>query len=791
MKKMKINNYLVLISIFIWGAIFCLLSLFNFNKFQLLNISGFLFLSIVPGLLTFFIFKLKEKSFWGALSIIVGLSLLELMLLALIGNSILPLLGIARPLDKIPLLFEIVFFTILLMSVFWWKIKNISIPTFKYLYFKNRFDFIFSIIPIIFVILSILGSIVLNNSGGNLLTMLMLGSLSIYLVFLIILSKKLSENAILTALFFISLSLLLMTSLRGWYITGHDIQSEFRVFQIARNAGIWKMSLYRDAYNACLSITILPTIFSNLLNISDLYIYKFLFQIFFALCTPIIYLIGRSWTNAKISLIGVLYFIGFPTYFRDMPFLIRQELAFLYFGLMLYIIFASQFKINTRRSLFLVMGVGVILSHYSTTYTILLIFSLMAIAKPIFIKIISKYKDLTIFKKSALTALLQNDKEAKSKITAGMIVALFVLSFFWTAVVTNTSGALTRVINETIYAVGHGFSENNKSIDIKTLLSFSKPDQIDEFEKYKKIVVEPLINKEPAGTFFNRDSYANYPLTVLGEETQELTVVGKSLKIIGINPQVTMEVFGQIFIKFIELLIPIGMIFFVFNNSIIKKIDIEIYLLSLFCLVFILANIVLPVLSTEYGIFRALQQSLFLIAPIVAVGSIVVGSVLMKIFRAKKDGQIFALILFILYFLYSSSFLRELIGGSTYVLHLNNKGIYYENYLIQTNEIYGTEWLSKATKNTTASLSGRTISIQTDKNSKEKLASLVSLGSENNIYPGLIRKNSYVFLGPTNSIKQKAVALYNADQISYSYPIKFLDDNKNLIYNNGGSRVYK
>ena len=68
------------------------------------------------------------------------------------------------------------------------------------------------------------------------------------------------ESSIVITIYLIALALLLMTSLRGWFVTGHDIQREFRVFELAADGGIWRIDAFQDAYNACMSVTILPTL---------------------------------------------------------------------------------------------------------------------------------------------------------------------------------------------------------------------------------------------------------------------------------------------------------------------------------------------------------------------------------------------------------------------------------------------------------------------------------------------------------------------------------------------------
>ena len=69
--------------------------------------------------------------------------------------------------------------------------------------------------------------------------------------------------------------------------------------------------------------------------------------------------------------------------------------------------------------------------------------------------------------------------------------------------------------------------------------------------------------------------------------------------------------------------------------------------------------------------------------------------------------------------------------------------------------------------------------------------SLLRIDTLNDIYPPLVRQDSYVFLGYANVRKQLATVSIDGDLVTYHYPLKFLDANKDLIYDNGGSRVYR
>ncbi len=789
MRTIHLTQKKILLPILAWWLLFVALSAYNFNQFQLLNIVGFLFLTIVPGLLTVVLAKIKGLTFWGYLALIVGFSLLELMLTALLGNTFLPFLGISQPLNKGPLLIELYLLVGVLAAFAWFRVKEIDIKVKGSWFFDNLRDYVIAFFPIVFVILSIFGTISLNDGGGNILTMVMLGSMGLYLILLLSHVKESDENTTPTAIFFMALSLLLMTSMRGWYITGHDIQNEYKVFELAKNAGFWNIAAYRDAYNACLSITILPTVFFNLLNVPDPYIFKFFFQIFFAICPVLVYLIARNWTSRRISLLATIYFIAFPTFFTDMPFLVRQEVAFLFYGLMLYLIFNPNLELSMRKLLFMLMGIGVILSHYSTTYTILAIFGLLVISRPLYNKFVTWLKNRNWSKDSALI-IDERTVPRREKITIFMVVILFVLSFVWTQVITNTGGNLAYVFSQTFSAVENGFGgSGNRSIDATSLLSFTKPNQNQELQDYILNDVDPIRNSNPQD-YYSVQSYSQYPFVALNDETVPVTTVGTFLGHIGIDGLGAMTIFGELLAKLMEILAPIGMLYVLFRKGVIKYIDGDIYLMSVFYLIFILACIILPVLSTEYGIYRAMQQAMFIMAPIIALGAAALFRALARYVRRGKKyltGETFSFTLAVIFFFYSTSFMPYLIGGAPAVLHLSNTGTYYDNYLIQATEVYGVDWL---TANASSSNSnGVRLEIQTTK--YNKFASLTDLGADTDIFPGVIQKDAYVFLNPTTVIGQRATVVYNADPVNYAYPLQFLSDNKDLIYNNGGAEVYR
>lgn len=150
--------------------------------------------------------------------------------------------------------------------------------------------------------------------------------------------------------------LLLLTSLRGWYITGHDIQREYQVFRLAADNGHWDISSFPDPYNACLSITLLPAALARLTGIEGTYIFKVLLPLLFALTPVLVYRSVRNVAPAIVALLSAVYLMLFPTFFTDMTFLGRQEVAFFFTGCAMVVVTDTSRPFASRRLLFAVLG---------------------------------------------------------------------------------------------------------------------------------------------------------------------------------------------------------------------------------------------------------------------------------------------------------------------------------------------------------------------------------------------------------------------------------------------------
>ena len=210
--------------------------------------------------------------------------------------------------------------------------------------------------------------------------------------------------------------------------------------------------------------------------------------------------------------------------------------------------------------------------------------------------------------------------------------------------------------------------------------------------------------------------------------------------------------------------------------------DPEFQMLCIGALGIVGAIVVLPFLSVDYGLLRAFQQTLVVLALPVVMGCAMVGSAL-----GRTGRNVAAVGLPVVFFISSTGIASAVTGGYLPQLHLSNAGDNYDAYYTQDAEVGIAQWLSQQLP------AGQSFpkNLQADYIASSRLAALGYPGAgELDISPELVQQNSYVFLSYSEVVLQRAYAEHPA-LISYQYPLAFLDQNKNRVADAGVSRVYR
>jgi len=785
-----------------WWFLFVLFSVNDWNPLGLLYIVGVPFLLFVPGFLTLTLLAVRgiETSVRAVLS--VGLSVLELMALGVVSNTLWPLFGVDRPLDTQYVVWAVSTLFFLLLTLTVWRFSSVSFvrPTPTSVGIRNA---LFALTPLVFVAMSVWGARTLNEGGANTITMLMLLLMGVYVWQLYKNAGTLNKNVVPIALYLLSLALLLMTSMRGAFIAGHDIQREFFVFQLAKDAGVWSMQTYLDAYNACMSITVLPTILAHMLHIPDPYIYKVLFQVVFAAAPVVTFLIARKFLTTPLAYLSALFFIAFPTFFQDMPFLIRQEIAFLFYGLMVYVLFEDAFSQRLRSTLAVLLGLGVILSHYSTTYTILFVLLLTTLTTPIIFRLVRFVRAKSFLRESSLGSALPQAPLPKRRVSVPMVMVLTASALLWTSVITGTDAHARDVAGDIWAAVIEG-TDAQHSVDVMTIFSFGRVQHDRTLDEYIENVVDVRRAEAPA-LYYATSTFVGYQFTV--REPTELPYTAAGAVPSEDTPLVGQLVtfMGQLLAKVIQVAILVGFVYVLFRRRWIYRMDTEFYTLAGFALLFVALCVIVPLMSVEYGLFRALQQSLFLLAPLVVTGILVLSTgfvwllrrwceLLQQVYSMRRPcivrAELVAGCVGVLFLLYASGFMTQLVGGNVPPVHLNNVGDDYNHYVTTPAEVEAIEWLEEQLARDTKELGVQPV-VHSDRYGQKKIRAFVLARVGGDMLPMSLLQDAYVFVPTAVLVGGTATINYEGSAIKYDYPLAFLDENKEVVFDNGAVRIYQ
>ncbi len=771
-----------------FDALANILELTHVNFLYTSTLISFCTCILLPGFLISLILRIRKLSLWENLLFIVGLSIAFLEFGGLLLNILLPLFGVKDPLAFQNIIFGFDIYVLLLFIFAWIRTKHLVIQI--QLPKRSNIEKVLYILPVFFPVLATLGAIVLNNGGSNILTLILLGAIAVYSLLLVLFRDKIAVDLYPYAIFFIGMASLFTTSLRSWYITGHDIEREYYVFQLTNTHHVWNMAFYQDAYNACLSITILPTILTNLLSIQDLYVYKVIFQILFATSPVLVFFIMRNYATPVYAFLSAFFFMSFPTFFNDMPMLNRQEIGFIFFGLALYmmlkrnqirqfyskfdILSLSELSLPTRKILFIIFAISVIVSHYSTNFVLLVLVTFVYVLSLIISLPFVKNTFASLLSKSHIT--LKTTFTNKVFLSLPLILIIFLMTYIWNNSYTNSSNHTGSVISEVVSGIF--VNSDNKSSDLSYSIFFShENDPKQQLQEYIQSVTQPAeaINSGKANTsqFYPKSITSKYPSYPIPQEQLAPTPLGNLLSSFHIpvfNIQAELRSLSAAFMQ-IFVLVGLLVVFFLKNK---KSFDVQHLLLCLGALFLLALITVLPALSVEYGVLRMFQQLLLILSLPIVLG---LSSILFFVKEQKRI--VFTGIIAIIFFLNLTGFISHLTGDYYPQMTLDNSGLYYDAYYVHKSDVLAIAWLSKNNVNNDP--------VEADLSGTNKLLTYGDINALNEIFPPIIRKNAYVY----EEISSSTVVSIDKNVVIYNSSKSFLDDNKDLVYSNGKDNVYK
>jgi uncharacterized membrane protein len=390
----------------------------------------FLYLTFIPGLIFLRILNCKKLRQLEMILLSLGFSIAFLMIFGVLANELGLLIGISNPLSEISLII-VLNSALLVFSIPKSRMNENSklriAETVKTVA-KTPLAILFLCLPI----LSLVGSVWNNIQQDNSILLFMI--IGITLLFTVgFLSRKLLPSKLYPVILLsIAIALVFHRSLVSNYVQagGSDIYNEFAVFTSTKDNSFWNQGLGRfsssitSRYNDMLSITILPTILSNLMNMDPTWIMKLLYPLLFAFVPLSLYYLWETQFGPRIALISTFLFMAEQTFYTEMLGLARQMIAELFVILLLIVILRKEMEPPKKMLCFTIFSFALIASHYamSLIFVFFLLFTLLA------------------------SFIIKRGASHPRKITLTLVVLFSVLMFSW-YIYTSQSATFDSMLN--------------------------------------------------------------------------------------------------------------------------------------------------------------------------------------------------------------------------------------------------------------------------------------------------------------------------------------------------------
>jgi uncharacterized membrane protein len=706
-----------------------------------------------------------------------GLGLAFAIIGGLAMNWLLPYVSIVHPLATVPLLafFDV---SIVVLALFISACRKSSAIVISYIP-ANTLSLCLGGIAPIFALASWLGAERLNNGHAGILTISMIIAMALYVAIMVYYHNRIRQWVYSIALYSISLALLLMYSLRSGHIIGWDINQEYEVFQTTLQHLAWHASYYAGLdYNACLSITILPTMFAQLTRVPAEYIFKVVFQLLFALSPVMVFAFAKRYLHSMLAFLAAFLFLSQTWFFEQMPGLIRQETAFIFFMLLLLALFDRALKNKTKMLLSLIALVGIILSHYSTAYVTIILLAVVLVL-------------------SYMLRWFRPFKGQSLIVKPWIIFATLAILVVWQLPITHTIGKITNFVTNNNTTVTVPTPSDNSPSTVPTAINIppappayhhQSPAQlwqnivsmvffIPNQTSNTQIVLQA---QQRAVTIYSvQPGYVFYPETITDASA---SVVPMSQKIalpekIPHYASLIVVIAGKI-IKLVAVdILPLIGIAAMYREFRRTKTDesYRLFILAIGGFVLIATMVIVLYIQEYYNLTRLFLQMFLFLSTFAITGA----SVLLKRIQATERWIAGGVIIL---FLFSTGIAGQLTGGPAR-LTLNQPPSTMDTLYIHDTEVAAAQWI-KTSRNYADP-------VEADAEANLRLESFADMSSANTaLFPQTIDPQGYVYLSNSNITTGIASYEYHNTLLTFSYPLDFIQQHKNLIYNNGGSAIY-
>jgi len=422
------------------------------------QVMAFLYFTFIPGYILIKLLKMRMKSLTETILFSAGLGVTTLILIGLIINESHSIFAVQKPLSLTSLLLTINGFALACTIIAYLRNKdgkNIAIEL-------NLEKFAAMLLLICIPVLSIIGTITSGVYRDNriiLLTIIVIATVFVFTVIKKIIPKKLYPFITLM----IAISLIYHSTLVSQNLIhfGSDVCGEVFAQKIVEKNAYWNpknpypgdQSVGRTY--AMQSVTILPTIYSVLLNLDSIMVFKLFYSLIFALVPLGLYNLWKGFVGEKYAFVSAFFFMSFQPFYSELLGLNKQMMGELFLVLLLTVLLNEKKDKNKKFLCSLLFSFGLVVSHYALA-------------------------EIFLFFISSVLLILMITRKRSRSITPTFVLYFFAIMFAW-YIFTSSSSVYDTLITfgERVYnELGDFFNLESREPEVLRGLGLEPPPTI-------------------------------------------------------------------------------------------------------------------------------------------------------------------------------------------------------------------------------------------------------------------------------------------------------------------------
>jgi hypothetical protein len=359
-----------------------------------------------------------------------------------------------------------------------------------------------------------------------------------------------------------------------------------------------------------------------------------------------------------------------------------------------------------------------------------------------------------------------------------MLGSLLLSAFLWTGPVTHTGSHFTQVLSDTVAAVVHP-GRTMESSDLRwALLPAHRVSAQRRLDDYSAQALRESRAARAAGQMVPLSARDRMPRVAHAGGTAP-TAVGSWLRdATGMSLRSLTGLLRDGVARLLQVFLLLGLVVLLVRGRRTERFTRELRWFSVGAAAALCVQVLAPGLSVEYGVLRAFQQGLLVLAPVVATGCAVLLAPLRRLARTAIAAV--TLLLFVVL----TGLAGHTLGGDAPQLHLANTGVYYDLYYRTPADNAAISWLARSPGPLVTSDPTSIAALAVDRGSYD--------GLDDQMFPSLLRRDSSVLASPTTVRQRSRVpVLFGGDVIEFGFPLRLLETTGSRVYDNGSARVYR